>query len=109
MHLLSALDHADTFPLHHFRLPLLPTRNVILPTKRYLPLNALKTFPILPTPVYLALTLLHDARITSHLRDECKFPFAWHLAFAPHIQLHALTRLIIRAPPSPTTRGRCEA
>jgi hypothetical protein len=79
-YLLSALYHADALPLHHLRFPLLTTRNVLLPTKRYLPFNTLKTFPVLLTPVYLAFTLLHDTRITSHLRDECKLSSASHLA-----------------------------
>jgi len=78
--LLSALDHADTFPLDHLRLPLLATRNVLLPTKWCLPFNTLKTFPVLLTPVYLAFTLLHDAHISSHLCDECKFSSASHIA-----------------------------
>lgn len=79
-HLISALYHADAFPLHHLRLPLLTTRNVLLPTKRCLPFNTLQTFPVLLTPVYLAFTLLHDACITSHLRNECELSSASHLA-----------------------------
>lgn len=78
--LLSALDHADTFPLHHLRLSFITARNVILPTEWYIPFNPLKTFPFLLTPVYLAFTLLHDARITSHIRGEFKLSSTSHLA-----------------------------
>lgn len=101
-HLLSALNHADTFSLHHLRLPFLATHNVVLPTKWYLLFNPVKTFPVLLTPVYLAFTLLHDARITSRFCDEYKFSSASHIAVPRPVQLYTLTRLIFRA--SPTRR-----
>ncbi len=100
-HPLSALNYADTFPLDYFRLPLLPTRNVLFLTKRCLLFNTLKAFPVLHTPVYLAFTLLHDARITCHLRDECKLPFPPHLFLTCPVQLYAFTWLFLLAPRTP--------
>jgi hypothetical protein len=79
--LLSALDHAHTFPLDHLRLPILTTRNALLPIKWCLRFNTLKTFSVLPTPIYLAFTFLHDARITSRLRGESKLSSISHVDF----------------------------
>jgi hypothetical protein len=74
----------------------------------YLPFNTPKAFPAFPAPVDLALTLLHDARITSRLRDECTPPSARRLSLTRPVQFRALTVLLLRAPPIPTPRRpRC--